>query len=157
MGALDEEAASVVYRPFLQEPWTKMTLVVRTQADSKGIVNASASAVREIDRDLALYSVDTMEQVISDTPSMFLRRYPALLMAVFASFALILAAIGIYGVILTASVNAHRKSVSGWLWARRRRCLETDREARNDHHLDWRGDRSDRVVRPDPIACESVV
>jgi putative ABC transport system permease protein len=57
------------------------------------------SELREIDGDLAPYSVATMEQVINDTPSIFLRRYPALLMAVFASVALILAAVGIYGVI----------------------------------------------------------
>lgn len=99
VGALDEEASSVVYRPFSQDPWTKLALIVRAEGDPQGVINAVRGQLQDIDGELAPYSVATMEQVINDTPSIFLRRYPALLMAVFASVALILAAVGIYGVI----------------------------------------------------------
>ena len=99
VGALDEEAISVVYRPFSQDPWNKLALIVRAEGDPQGVVTAVRSQLQEIDGDLAPYSVATMDQVINNTPSIFLRRYPALLMAVFASVALILAAVGIYGVI----------------------------------------------------------
>ncbi|HVG19637.1 MAG TPA: ABC transporter permease [Blastocatellia bacterium] len=104
VGELDEEATAVVYRPYLQDPWTKLNLVVRTAGDPVSIVNAVRGEVQAIDQDLALYSVATMEQLIAERPSTFLRRYPALLMAVFAAIALILAAIGIYGII-SYSVN----------------------------------------------------
>jgi putative ABC transport system permease protein len=99
LGALDEEAAQVIYRPFLQQPWAKLTLIVRTAGDPQNLTNAVRSEVKTIDADLALYSIATMEQLIADTPSAFLRRYPALLLAVFAALALILAGVGIYGVV----------------------------------------------------------
>ncbi len=99
VGELDQEAASVVYRPFLQDPWTKVNLAVRTASEPGSIVNTVRGEVQALDPNLALYSVSTMEQLIAERPATFLRRYPALLMAVFAALALILAAIGIYGIV----------------------------------------------------------
>jgi putative ABC transport system permease protein len=109
-GELDEDAVSVVYRPFLQEPWTKLNLVVRTAGDPSSIVNAVRGEVQALDPNLALYSVATMEQLIAERPSTFLRRYPALLMSVFAALALTLAGIGLYGVI-SYSVNQRRHEI----------------------------------------------
>ncbi|HST23040.1 MAG TPA: ABC transporter permease, partial [Blastocatellia bacterium] len=99
INALDEEPAALTYRPFLQEPWNKLNLVVRTKSDPESITSAVRSEVQAIDPDLALYSVATMKQLIIDTPQAFLRRYPALLMGVFAAVALVLASVGIYGII----------------------------------------------------------
>jgi putative ABC transport system permease protein len=99
IGALDEDAAQVIYRPFLQQPWPKLTLVVRTAGDPQNLINALRAEVQRIDGDPALYSIATIEQLIADTPSTFLRRYPALLLTVFAALALLLAGVGICGVV----------------------------------------------------------
>jgi putative ABC transport system permease protein len=99
IGELDGESVSVVYRPYLQDPWTKLNLVVRTSGEPEGVVNAVRGEVRALDQNLALYAVASMEQLIAEHPATFLRRYPALLLGIFAALALILAVIGIYGVI----------------------------------------------------------
>jgi putative ABC transport system permease protein len=99
VGELDDEDVSVIYRPFLQDPWTKLNLVVRTAGEPDSVVNAVRGEAQALDPNLALYAVATMERLIAERPSTFLRRYPALLMTVFAAIALALAAVGIYGVI----------------------------------------------------------
>src|SRR5262249_59939587 len=55
VGALDEEPASVVYRPYLQEPWTKLNLVARTAGEPQSIVNSVRRETRALDQDLAFY------------------------------------------------------------------------------------------------------
>jgi predicted permease len=99
VGALDAESESVIYRPYLQEPWNKLNLVVRTTGDPSSFVSAVREQVRAIDPDLAIYAGATMTQLIADTPATFMRRFPALLMSLFAAVALVMASIGIYGVI----------------------------------------------------------
>src|SRR5262249_62417028 len=64
VGELDEEAVAVAYRPYLQEPWTKLNLVIRTAGDSGNVVNAVRGGDQALDPNLALSSVGAMNQHI---------------------------------------------------------------------------------------------
>ena len=74
-----------------------MTLVVRTAADPEQIVGAIHGQLKSIDPGLPIYKVATLRQVVSS--SMAQTRFPALTLSLFACTALLLAAIGIYGVL----------------------------------------------------------
>jgi putative ABC transport system permease protein len=74
-----------------------MTLTIRTAGDPMGIVNSVRAIVHEQDPQLAVADIRTMDQVISD--SVAERRLTMVILVVFASSALVLAAVGIYGVI----------------------------------------------------------
>src|SRR5262249_50746356 len=92
-----------IYHPFLQVPASRrwmigeMTFVIRTASDPEGIVARLRSEFQAIDKDLPLYNIAPMKQVISGKMSDPL--FYALLLGLFSFVALILAAAGIYGII----------------------------------------------------------
>lgn len=74
-----------------------MTLVLRTNADPSSMVATVRSQVQKLDPDLAVFNVKTMQDLVGG--SLAQPRFRTLLLAVFAAVALVLAAIGLYGVI----------------------------------------------------------
>jgi putative ABC transport system permease protein len=76
-----------------------MAAVVRTAGDPHALGAAAERTVHELSRDLAVFGTASMEEVIDASPRTFVRRYPALLLASFAGSALLLALVGIYGVL----------------------------------------------------------
>jgi predicted permease len=96
---LDEEIKPVLYYPFRQNGGFNANLVVRTNTDPTSLTNAVRGEVRNLDPDAAILNVNTMERMISQTQASFIRRFPALLIGIFAGVALLLASIGIYGVV----------------------------------------------------------
>ncbi len=93
---LDQGERPAMYIPFHQAPRAFMNLVLRTTGDPMQLARSVQAEVWEIDADLAVTSVASMNDVISGTVAV-----PRLLMSVLAAFAgaaMILAAIGIYGV-----------------------------------------------------------
>jgi predicted lysophospholipase L1 biosynthesis ABC-type transport system permease subunit len=94
---LAAEAAPAVYPPIAQAPATMGTLLVRTAGDPKAMLPAVQNAIWSIDRDLAPFEVRTMEEVLN--ASIANQRFLALLLATFAGVALVLALVGVYGVI----------------------------------------------------------
>ncbi len=82
--------------PFWQVPWPRTMMVVRTAADPSGVQQSLADVIRRLDPDLPMTNVATMEQVVSEAVAA--DRFHTVLFAAFAAVALILAAVGIYGV-----------------------------------------------------------
>jgi putative ABC transport system permease protein len=96
---LDTKQTGIVYEPFLQSPSSFMVFMARTTADPKQLSNAIRQEIQQLDAEASVFGLRTLEEVIDKSPATFMRRYPAFLTGLFAIVALILAAIGIYGVI----------------------------------------------------------
>jgi putative ABC transport system permease protein len=82
--------------PFDQSPWPFTTIGVRTFGDPAAVTTSVAAAVRSVNPDFPLTRVRTMDQVVSE--SLVSDRFTAIVFGSFAGLALLLAAIGIYGV-----------------------------------------------------------
>ncbi len=93
---LDQPVKPEFYVPLSQAPYPAVILAARSQQDPSGLTNAIRGAVQAIDPTLPIAHVRTLEQVISD--SVAPRRLSVVLLAVFAGIALVLASVGIYGV-----------------------------------------------------------
>ena len=93
---LDQPVKPEFYVPLAQAPYPAVILAVRSQQDSSGLTTALRGAVQAIDTTLPIAHVRTLEQVIAD--SVAPRRLSVVLLAVFAGIALVLASVGIYGV-----------------------------------------------------------
>jgi putative ABC transport system permease protein len=93
---VDTAAKPEVYFPYLQVPASSMSLVVRTATEPLTLAGAVKNEIKMIDKDLPLGESKTMQQVLSESNSG--RRFNLVLLTVFATVALILAMVGIYGV-----------------------------------------------------------
>jgi len=87
--------------PFDQSPWPRTVIGVRTSGEPSAVASSVAAAIRSVNPDYPMTQVKTMDQVVSE--SMVTDRFTVLVFGSFAGLALVLAAIGIYGV-MTFSV-----------------------------------------------------
>ncbi|HVG09413.1 MAG TPA: ABC transporter permease [Thermoanaerobaculia bacterium] len=94
---LDTKADPQIFLPFDQSPLGSLSVIVRSTADLGTVAAAARAQVREVDPDLPLYELQTLDEVVSASVSE--PRFYMLLLGGFAAVALILAAIGMYGVI----------------------------------------------------------
>jgi putative ABC transport system permease protein len=96
-GSLTGEGDLQIYVPHAQDSqWNFMGLVIRTAVDPAAFVTTLRREVQAIDKDQPVYNVRTMDDVVAN--SLGTRRVSMQLFAVFAGAALLLAALGIYGV-----------------------------------------------------------
>ena len=86
-----------VFRPFAQSPSTEITVVLRTAQDPGAVVSALRSQVLAIDKELPLFDVATMDDLLAGQTAA--QRFEAAAVGLFAALALLLAGVGIYGVI----------------------------------------------------------
>jgi predicted permease len=104
---LDDPSTNIQYQmyfPLYQDPdeWVAvgypyLTVMVRTRLDDATVIPAIKKTVYEAGSDQPVYDVRTMQQIVSE--SLSTQRFPMILLGAFASLALLLASVGIYGVV----------------------------------------------------------
>jgi putative ABC transport system permease protein len=94
-GGLAEDVNSVVYVPHTQSAWRTLVLAVRTNQDPGALLRSIQRKIWSVDRFLAISDVRTMEEIVD--AALARPRFSMFLLGVFALTALLMAAIGIYG------------------------------------------------------------
>jgi predicted permease len=107
--ALDQKAGLEMYFPMAQQPdWGSMDLVIRAKLPIESLVSSVRTGIRSVDPDLPNSDFQTLEHIIDQTVSP--RRFVTLLLGGFSLLALVLASLGIYGVI-SYSVNQRTNEI----------------------------------------------
>jgi predicted permease len=94
---LGEDPTPYMYQPLIQSPTPATALIVRSQQDPKLILNTLRGEVQALDRNLPLTNVFPIGEVISQ--ALWGAKFAAALLGVFAGLAVVLASVGIYGVV----------------------------------------------------------
>lgn len=97
---MDEGNYPVIYFPYRQAPHQSSYIAVRAQGDPRAIVPAVRAVIAAVDPDQPIYEIKTLDRVISE--SVVGLSYVAVMMGVLGLIALVLAAVGVYGVMAYA-------------------------------------------------------
>jgi len=93
--SLESAARPEITKPMID--YTQLTLAIRGHADPEALIASVKSQIWTIDKNLPLFEVRTMEQVLDEDTSQ--RRFESFVMTIFAGLALLLASIGLFGVL----------------------------------------------------------
>jgi ABC-type antimicrobial peptide transport system permease subunit len=119
---LDLDTRMVVYYPHAQKAAGTMFIVARTSADPSAIADAIVHQVNALDAEVPVFDITTMDRRVQD--SVARQRFAMTMLGAFAGFAMILAAIGVYGVMsFLVSQGAADIAIRMALGARRGRIL----------------------------------
>jgi putative ABC transport system permease protein len=94
--SLSAEPTPEYYVPHTQLPFDSMTVVARTEGDPRTLISAVQREVRAVDSDLPVYNINPLEEYVA--ASVAQPRFNTLLLAIFAGIALVLTAVGLFGV-----------------------------------------------------------
>ena len=98
-GFFDAPDSPTVYTPFAQSAGPGGNLLVRTSGDPAAVAESVQRALLQLDPDTVIFQLGSLDQKVEDSVPMFVRRLPAILVTQFGTLALLLAAVGVYGVV----------------------------------------------------------
>src|SRR3712207_4124551 len=117
-GALNKDPEPAVYWPHPREPYAGMALVIRASSDAARLGAAVQKEIRALDPEQPVADVRTMKQVVAK--SIARPRFNTLLLTIFAAVALVLASVGLYGVMnYSATQRTHEVGIRMALGATR--------------------------------------
>jgi putative ABC transport system permease protein len=130
---LDMEPMAEIYRPFAQEPSEGMAVMIRTGGDPKLLASAVRQVVASLDGNLPIRRLRSFENVMGATLDR--RRFSTLLLGIFAGLALILSAVGVYG-LLNYWVTAREEEIA----------IRMALGARRSTILSWAGMQASKLI-----------
>jgi len=125
---LDAQAEPEIFRPFLREPSAAMAVMIRTSIDPDQLTSLVRSHVAEADKNLPIQRLRVFERTLGATLAR--RRFSTLLLALFAGLAMVLAAVGVYGLLgywvsvrekdiaIRLALGAQQSAVVRWVGSR---------------------------------------
>jgi putative ABC transport system permease protein len=127
-GAVEREVPPILYRPYAQWASGYATLVVRTEQNPAALAPAVRAEIRKLNATIPIPAIRTMREIVSEAVEQ--RQFQMVLTMLFAVVALVLGAVGVYGVVsyyvtcrtreigLRLALGAMRGEVMAWILAR---------------------------------------
>jgi putative ABC transport system permease protein len=107
---LTRDVREQIYIPYAQEPWSNFAVTIKTRGDTASVLNQVKQQVQALDSSIAVRSLMPMDQYVSDARAPM--RFNVILIGIFGGIALVLASVGLYGVMAySVSQRSHELGI----------------------------------------------